>query len=310
MKFPKPIHVKDIVGKIQAEIIGNKNLMVSGINEIHQVGEGDITFVDIEKYFEKSLKSSASVIILNKRSECPNGKALLLCDNPFEAYNSLVLEFRPVQPMLTTISDTASLDPSSAIEPNVIIGHHVKIGKNCYLQANVYIAEHTIIGDNVHIQAGAVIGTDAFYFKRDMDGFRRFRSAGRVIIQDNVDIGAACTINKGVSGDTIIGEGSKLDCQVQVGHDVHIGKRCLIAAQVGISGNTRIGDETVIYGQAGIAQNLTIGERVIVSAKAGVSKDLESGKLYFGIPAAEARSKYRELAALRRLPDFFAAYDK
>lgn len=308
MKFPQPIPVQEIARRIGAELIGDAGLLAGGINEIHQVQPGDITFVDVKKYFDKSLQSAASIVILNERVEAPRGKALLLCSDPFKAYNDLVLAFRPVQPMTQAISSSAEIDPSSVIEPNVVIGHHVRIGRNCHIQANVTVAEHTIIGDNVVIQSGAVIGTDAFYFKRTAEGFQRWRSGGRVIIENNVDIGAGCTINKGVSGDTVIGEGSKLDCQVHIGHDVVVGKRCLFAAQVGIGGNTVIGDEVIIYGQAGIAQNLQIGDKVMISAKSGVSKNLEAGKAYFGYPAGEARTIYRELAALRHLPEFFSNY--
>jgi UDP-3-O-[3-hydroxymyristoyl] glucosamine N-acyltransferase len=174
----------------------------------------------------------------------------------------------------------------------------------------VTIAEHTIIQDHVTIQSGSVIGTEAFYFKKTEAGYQKWRSGGRVVIEDHVDIGPGCTINKGVSGDTRIGEGTKIDSQVHIGHDVVIGKRCLLAAQVGVSGNTVLGDDVVLYGQVGIAQNLKIGNKVIVSAKSGVSKDLEGGKVYFGYPAAEARSKFKELAALRHLPEFLSNYYK
>ena len=310
MKFPTPIPVTEIAQRINAELIGNEQLIATGINEIHQVEPGDITFVDVKKYFARSLKSAASIIILNERVDAPEGKALLLCDDPFRAYNNLVLSCRPYEPLTRPVHPTAKIDPSSVIEPNVVIGPHVVIGKDCHIMANVTIAEHTLIGDRVVIQPGTIIGTEAFYFKRHEDGYEKWRSGGRVILEDEVDIGAGCTINKGVSGDTVIGAGSKLDCQVHIGHDVRLGKKCLLAAQVGIGGNTVVEDEVVMFGQAGVAQNLRIGKKAVISAKAGVSKDLDGGKLYFGLPASEARSKYRELAALRHLPEFFANYYK
>ncbi len=308
MKFEKPIPVEAVAQKIGAKLIGDKTLTATGINEIHQVEAGDITFVDVEKYFNKSLNSAATIIILNKKTKCPKGKALLLCDDPFEAYNQLVLEQRPLRPLTAAISPEAEIHPTAIIEPNVTIGPDVKIGANSHIQANVVIAEHTIIGSEVTIQSGCIIGTDAFYYKRTPEGYDKWRSGGRVIIEDKVDIGAACTINKGVSGDTIIGEGSKLDCQIHIGHDVKIGKRCLIAGQVGIGGNTELGDEVVLYGQVGIVNNLKIGAKAIVLAGAGVTKDLEPGKTYFGSPAGETRTKFRELAALRHLPEFFSTY--
>lgn len=310
MDFPSPISVKDIAQKVNATIIGTETLMAKGINEIHQVRPGDITFVDVEKYYKKALNSDASVILINQKTKCPKGKALLVCDDPFQAYNGLVLEYRPFEPLRQNISDTAEIDPSTIIEPGAMIGHHVKIGKNGYIQANAIIAEHTIIGDNVTVQSGAIVGTDAFYFKKTDAAYTRWRSGGRVILENNVEIGAGCTINKGVSDDTVIGAGTKFDCQVHIGHDVVVGKNCLFAAQVGIGGNTTVGDEVVMYGQVGIAQNLKIGDKAIILAKSGVSKDLEGGKVYFGYPAGEARTTYRELAALRHLPEFFKEYYK
>ncbi len=310
MKFKEPIPVTSLARQLGAELIGDENILATGINEIHHVERGDITFVDVRKYFEKSLRSEASVILLNEKVKAPKGKALLLCEDPFSAYNSIVLRHRPPVTQLEPIDPTAIIGHGTLIEPNVIIGPNVKIGRNCRIYANVVINEHSIIGDNVLIQSGAIIGTEAFYFKKTEEGYQKWRSGGRVVIEDEVEIGAGCTINKGVSSDTFIGRGTKMDSQVHIGHDVVIGEHCLLAAQVGIAGNTRIGDRVVMFGQVGIAQNLSIGDDVVIQAKAGVSKNLEKGKAYFGYPAAEARSKYRELAALRHLPEFLANYYK
>ena len=310
MKFKNPIPIKEIAEKYKASIIGDASLMATGINEIHKVVPGDIVFVDVEKYFKKCLNSAASIIILNKKTDCPEGKALLVCDNPFEVYNSIIWEHRPFEPLTKMISDTARIGEGTILEPNVVVGHHVTIGKNCYIQANVTIAEHCHIGDNVTIQAGAIIGTDAFYYKKTEEGFTKFRSGGRVVIENNVEIGAGCTVNKGVSGDTVIGEGSKLDSQVHLGHGVVIGKRCLIAGQVGIGGKTIVGDECVLYGKVGIVQNLVIGPKSIILAGSGVTKNLEGGKTYFGGPAGEMRTKYKEIAALKHLPEFLSNFYK
>lgn len=310
MKFPQPIPVSELARQINARIIGDATLSATGINEIHQVEKGDITFVDVKKYFDKSLKSAATVILLNEETDCPEGKVLLLCEQPFEAYNQIVLAHRPVLPQTQPISATAQIHPTAIIEPNVIIGHHVHIGAHSYIQANTTIAEYSIIGANVVVHPNCIIGSDAFYFKRTEAGYQPWRSCGRTIIEDSVRIGAGCTINKGVSGDTIIGEGSQLDCQVHIGHDAKVGKRCLLAAQVGIGGNTVVEDEVVLYGQVGVAQNVTIGAKAIVMAKSGVSKSLEGGKVYFGYPANETKVVYRELAAVRQLPEFLADYHK
>lgn len=307
MKFPQPIPVQEIAQRIGADIIGSTTQKAFGINEIHKVEPGDITFSDVEKYFEKSLSSEASIIILNKMVPCPEGKTILVVDNPFEAYDSLVSAYRPFRPLTAAIAEDAVIGENTIIEPNVVIGRNVKIGDNCYIQAGVIIQDFTIIGDNVTIQSGTVIGSDAFYFKRTPEAYIKWRSGGRVIIHDNVEIGANCTVNKGVSGDTILGEGTKLDCMVHIGHGVEVGRHCLFAAQVGIGGKTVLGDEVVLFGQVGIAQNLNIGKRAIVLAKSGVKKDLEGGKVYFGYPAKEAKTTFRELAALKQLPEFIRA---
>ena len=244
------------------------------------------------------------MILLNEAAECPPGKVILVVENPFEAYDSLVRAYRHFDPLTAFVSHRTTIHPTAIIEPGVVIGAHVTIGAHSYIQANAYLGEYTQIGEHVIIGPGAIIGSDAFYFKKHPDGsFQKWRSGGRVVIHDHVDIGAGCTINKGVSGDTIIGEGSKLDCQIHIGHGAVIGKHCLLAAQVGIGGKTIVGDHVVMYGQAGVAQAIHIGAGAQISAKAGVSKSLEGGKSYFGIPAAEASQKYRELAALRQLPD-------
>lgn len=310
MKFQQPISVKDIASTINARILGDNSLMATGINEIHNARKGDIIFVDVRKYYSRSLNSSASIIILNEATQCPEGKALLLCDDPFKAYNSIVNQHRPLKQIRHSISQQSRIHPSCIIEPGVVIGVDVEIGENCYIQANSVITGHTIIGNHVMIEAGVVIGTDAFYYKKTAAGYQKWRSAGRVLIEDHVDIGANSTVNIGVSGDTIIGAGTVLDCMVHIGHEVKIGKRCQLTAQVAIGGNTVIGDDVILYGQVGVAQNLNIGDKVIVSAQSLVTKNLPSGKSYSGNPARETRRHNRQLAALGQLPDLLKRFNK
>lgn len=305
MKFPQPIPVRQLAERFGAQIIGDDSLYAYGINEIHRVEPGDIAFSDAPKYFQKTLESAASVILLNAPAACPPGKAILVVDNPFEAYDSLIREYRPFEPCTAPISHRAQIHPTAILEPGVVVAANVVIGAHAYIQANTYIGEYTIIGEQVCIGPNCIIGSDAFYFKKHPDGsFQKWRSGGRVIIEDRVDIGAGCTINKGVSSDTIIGAGSKLDCQIHIGHDTIVGKNCLFAAQVGIGGETIIEDNVVLYGQVGVIQAVRIGKGAVVLAGSGVSKSLEGGKTYFGAPAEEVRVKYRELAALRSLPEW------
>lgn len=304
MKFPQPIPVIDIARRFGARLIGDNTIIATGINEIHKVEAGDITFSDIKKYFKKSLESKAHVIILNEVAECPPGKVILVCERPFDVYEALVSEYRPFIPITSEIDPSAIIDNTAVIEPNVVIGPNVTIGAHSHIQAHVVIREHVVIGKNVIIQSGAVIGTDAFYFKKTKTGSTKWTSGGRVVIEDDVYIGANTTVNKGVSGDTVIGTGTKIDCQVQIGHGVVIGKHCIIAAQVGISGKSTIGDHCSILGKAGIAPGLTIGDNVVVHPSTGIGSDIESGKSYFGYLGQERTKAWREIIALRRLPEF------
>ncbi len=311
MKLPSPIKVIDLATQLAAtKIIGNQAFEITGINEIHKVVTGDLTFVDIEKYYQKALTSSASVILINKEVEPPIGKTLIVLAEPFEAYNKLVRKYRPFHPLNALISETSFVHPSSILEPNVILGNHVKIGKNCYIQSNVTIRDYSIIGNNVTIESGSIIGADAFYYKPTEKSYKKWRSGGRIIIQDHVEIGAGCTICKGVSGDTIIGAGTKIDCQVHIGHGVVIGENCLMAAQVGIGGKTIIGNNVILYGQVGVSARLKIGDNVTVLAKSGVTKNLKADYNYFGYPAGEVKRMYKELAALRSLPDLLKKWYK
>lgn len=313
MKFEKPIAVKEIAAMIGAALSGDENLMATGINEIHKVATGDISFVDFEKYYNASLQSAATIIIINKKVEVPEGKAILVLDDPFSAYVSLVKRFRPFVPAHTPISDTAVIGEGTVLQPNVFVGHHVRIGKNCIIHPNVTIYDHTIIGDNVIIHAGTVIGADAFYFKKRADRevmYDKLESCGRVVIEHDVEIGAGCTIDKGVSGDTIIGAGTKLDNMIHIGHGAVIGKNCLFAAQVGIGGKAVIEDNVILWGQVGVSKDLTIGKGAVVYAQSGVPASLDGGKVYFGSPVSEAREKQKELAWIKRIPEIWAKLNR
>lgn len=310
MKFPHPQTLAGIAAILDCDFDGDASFPVLGMNEIHVVQPGDIVFVDHPKYYDKALSSLATVILINKKVECPKGKALLISDDPFRDFNRLTEHFRPFEPARAVIADSATIGNHTIIQPNVFIGNNVIIGNDCVIHSNVAIYDNTIIGNNVTIHAGSVLGADAFYYKNRPTHYDKLSSGGNVVIRDNVDIGALCTIDKGVSGSTIIGEGSKLDNQVHVGHDTVIGSRCLIASQVGIAGCVLIEDKVTIWGQVGITSGVTIGEKAIISAQSGVSKSLSGHKSYFGTPADEFRKKYKELASIRLIPDIIEKLDK
>lgn len=283
--------------------MGDPSFPVLGMNEIHMVEAGDIVFVDHPKYYDKALQSAATVILINKEVACPDGKALLISNDPFRDFNTLTDHFKPFVSAGASISATAVIGEGTIIQPNTFVGNHVRIGKHCTIHSNVSLYDHTVLGDHVTIHAGSVLGADAFYYKKREDGFDKLKSGGRVVVGNHVDIGAACTIDKGVTGDTTIGEGTKLDNQVHVGHDTVIGKKVLIASQTGIAGCVVIEDEVTLWGQVGVTSGITIGAKAIISAQSGVSKSLEGGKSYFGSPAGDFRTKYKELAALRQVQE-------
>jgi len=305
MRFEKSVPLTEIASLINARIIGDTNGEASGINEIHKVEEGDLVFVDHPKYYQKCINSAASYIIINQETDFPSNKSLLLVDEPFEAYQTIVRHYRPFIPLSKTISDTATIGEGSMVMPGAIIGNHVQIGKNSVIHPNVVIMDHCIIGNNVIIQSGTVIGSDAFYYNKKTNRdvhYKKMLSGGRVVIQDDVEIGANCTIDRGVSGDTMIGAGTKMDNLIHIGHDTVIGKNCLLAAQVGIAGATTIEDEVILWGQVGVSKTLTIGKGAELYAQSGVPSSLEGGKKYFGTPAEDAMLKKKELVWMKRIP--------
>lgn len=310
MKFPTPQTLENIAVIIGSDYVGEANFPVLGMNEIHVVQPGDIVFVDHPKYYEKALQSKATVILINKKVDCPLGKALLISEDPFRDFNKLTLHFKPFQNSTSAISDSAEIGEGTIIQPNVFVGNNVKIGRDCLIHSNVCIYDNTVIGNNVTIHAGTVLGSDAFYYKNRPEKFDKLLSGGNVVIEDNVDLGALCTIDKGVTASTTIGEGSKLDNQVQVGHDTIIGKRCLIASQVGIAGCVVIEDFVTIWGQVGITSGITIGEKAVISGQSGVSKSLDGHKAYFGTPADDFRTKYKELASVKLIPEIIKKLDE
>lgn len=308
MRFEKDIPVQWLADFTGAKLLGNKEQRATGINEIHKVNRGDISFVDNEKYFNKCLMSPATIIIINKEVDCPPGKTLLVHPDPFSAYVSIVKHVSPFQPSDKMISDTAVIGEGTHLQPGVFLGNNVTIGSNCLIHANVTINDNAIIGDNVIIHSGTVLGADAFYFKRRkerLSQYDKLESCGRVIIEDDVEIGAGCTIDKGVSGDTIIGMGTKLDNHVHIGHGAIIGKNCLLAGQVGVGGKAIIEDEVILWGQVGVSKDLTIGKGAVIYAQSGVGQSIEGGKTYFGSPVEDARAKMRELNWVKRIPEIW-----
>mgnify|MGYP001605470420 FL=1 len=310
MKFTSGQSLSKIANLLECNFIGNSDFPVLGMNEIHVVEKGDIVFVDHPKYYDKALESKASIILINKEVNCPPGKALLISEDPFRDFNKLIHHFNPFIAATAVISPTSEIGENTIIQPNVFVGNNVKIGKNCLIHSNVCLYDHTVVGDNVIIHSGTILGADAFYYKNRPEKYDKLVSGGNVLINNNVEIGALCTIDRGVTASTVVGEGSKIDNQVHIGHDTVLGKRCLIASQVGISGCVIIEDFVTIWGQVGVTSGITIGEKAVISAQSGVSKSLEGHKSYFGTPADDFRKKYKEIASIKLIPEILEKLEK
>ena len=302
MKFPKSYTLKEISQIINSKYIGADDFSVKGMNEIHVVEEGDIVFVDHPKYYDKALNSKATIILINKEVACPEGKALLLSNDPFRDFNKLTNYFKPFVPASSAISDSAKIGEGTIIQPNTFLGNNVSIGENCIVHSNVAIYDNCVIGNNVTIHAGSVLGADAFYYKNRPEGFDKLRSGGRVVLEDNVDIGAGTTIDRATMGSTILRKGVKLDNQIQIAHNVEIGKNTVIAAQTGIAGSTKIGKNCQIGGQVGIAGHLNIGNSVRIQAQSGIGRNIKDNETLQGSPSFNYADWNKSYVYFKNLP--------
>lgn len=320
-----PHSVQEIAEILGCSFAGSPTIQATGINEIHRLAPGDITFTDVPKYYRKALESPASIILINQEIDPPPGKALIFTPFPFRDFNRLLEYFQPTilptfpsvpaQAQGVTFGQNVVIGENTYIEAGCHIGHNVVIGPNSYIgrdtyiYPNVTIGPYTYIGSHVVIQSGCVIGGEAFYYKRTPGGSERLLSKGRVVIGDYVEIGANTTIDRGVTSDTYIGDHTKIDNLVQIGHDTLIGRNCQIAAQVGIAGACTLEDGVVLWGQVGIPSGIRIGPNATVLAKSGVLTSLEGGKVYFGLIAKEVKKAWREIASMGRLPRLLRTLD-
>ena len=299
MTFRQPQKLKTISDLIGAKMIGDENFQVLGTNEIHRVKNGEIVFVNHPKYYDKALNSAATIILIDKEVDCPEGKALLVSDDPFRDFNKINTHFTRISNFTEEIHGL-EIGEGTRIHPSAVLGSNVKIGNNCHIFPNVVIGDRTVIGDNVIIQSGTILGGDAFYYRKLNGNFDRLISVGNVVIENNVEIGNNCTIDRGVTDSTVIGEGSVLDNQIQIGHDTVIGKKCLIASLVGIAGCCNIEDEVTIWGQVGMASGVRVESGTVLLGKTGVNKDLKKGT-YFGQLAEEFKDYLKKEIKLKKL---------
>ncbi|GAB1347549.1 MAG: LpxD N-terminal domain-containing protein [Cloacibacterium sp.] len=300
MTFKSPQTLKTIAELIGAKYVGDENFQIFGTNEIHRVKKGEIVFVNHPKYYDKALHSEATIILIDKEVACPEGKALLVSDDPFRDFNKINDHFTGIQTFETT-GNNLSIGENCKIHPSVIIGNDVKIGDNCMIFPNVVIGDRTVIGNNCIIQAGTVLGGDAFYYNKNAEGYRKMLSVGNVILEDDVEIGVNCCIDRGVTDSTIIKKGSKLDNLIQIGHDTVLGERTLVASGAMIAGCCIIEDDVQVWGQVGMASGKRVGKGAVLLGKTGVNRDLEGGKTYFGSLAEEFREYLKKEVKLKNL---------
>ena len=300
MTFKSPQSLKTIAELINAKFIGDENFQVFGTNEIHRVKTGEIVFVNHPKYYDKALNSDATIILIDKEVACPEGKALLVSDDPFRDFNKINEHYQGIQTFETT-NQNLKIGENCKIHPSVIIGNDVTIGNNCMIFPNVVIGDRTVIGNNCIIQSGTVLGGDAFYYNKNAEGYRKMLSVGNVILEDHVEIGVNCSIDRGVTDSTIIKKGSKLDNLIQIGHDTVLGERTLVASGAMIAGCCIIEDDVQIWGQVGMASGKRVGKGAVLLGKTGVNRDLEGGKTYFGSLAEEFREYLKKEIKLKNL---------
>ena len=313
MKFPGKLTINQIVEIMKTEVTikGNLSNLISGINEIHSVESGDISFVDHPKYYDKVLNSEAIAIIINKDVAFSEEKTLFICEDPLRCYLNIVQHFVTFTPQHTAIHPSAKIGEGTVIQPNVFIGENVVLGKNCIIHANVSIYANTEIGDNVIIHSNSTIGGDACYFQKRETGWLKITSCGSTKIEDDVEIGANCCIDRGVSGITFIGKGTKFDNQVQIGHDAHIGAHCFLGAQSGVSGCTFVDDCCTIWAKSGVNKGIYVAKNTTILAMSALDKSvMEEGAVLFGLPAEDARKKWREMALVRNLPELYTEFEK
>ena len=299
MRFKEPISIQNLAKFLDCEFRGEGETLIHGLDEIHTIHENHVVLVDQTKHYKKASESDASVILIEKGKQFDETKNHIISEKPFDDFNKLILQFSEEKEWLNARKPVIG---KSSISPNVVIGDNVSIGDNCIIHPGVVIGANSVIKDGVIIGPNSVIGADAFYYKRKQNRLSKLHSCGGTIIESDVEIGAMTTIDRGVTNNTVIGKGTKIDNQVHIGHDAQIGANCLFAAQVGIAGCVQIKDNVILWGQVGVAADVIIESGVTVHAQSGVGNNLSANATYFGSPATEVRKAWREIAAVKKLP--------
>ncbi len=323
-----PFDLADLAAAADAEIAGAPP-SISQFSDVMSLAEAradTISFIDNRRYVDTYLNSEAGAIIVapDLVAQAPAAAQLLVSNDPYRAYAKVAKMFYPAPPLAGREGGQAGAAPSAQIGGGVVLMAGAVIGEDCIIGEDCSIGEYTVIGKGVHLgkgcrigpnctlicctvganvvlHAGVRIGQDGFGFAPGAPAHEKVPQLGAVIIEDDVELGANCCVDRGTGPDTIIGAGTKIDNLCQIAHNVELGRGCLVAAQVGISGSAKLGDFVMIGGQVGIAGHLVIGGGVRIAGKSGVTKDIPAGMTIAGFPAIKATEHWRNLAAINRL---------
>ncbi|WP_417680059.1 UDP-3-O-(3-hydroxymyristoyl)glucosamine N-acyltransferase [Roseibium sp.] len=334
--FPpvEPVSLEKIAEWAEAELIrGTPGRLIAGVGPIEDADDGVLVFFDNTAYLDKLSETRAGACIIARKhvDKVPEGVAILVSKDAYRSWAKVLAQLYPDAMVpkpagFQGISDRASIDPSAVLEegvavgsgvvigagvqigsgtailPNAVIGPGCTIGRDCVIGANSTL-QHAILGDRVYLHPGVCIGQDGFGYAMGAGGHLKVPQVGRVVIQDNVEIGANTTIDRGANRDTIVGEGTRIDNQVQIGHNVIIGRHCVLVSQVGLSGSCSLEDFVAIGGQTGVRGHVRIGMGAQIAAVSVVGEDVPAGGRYGGTPAKPVKQWFREMAALRKLAE-------
>lgn len=321
--------VKEIAQILGGEVLGDPEIKINGFASADSAREGNVTFAENEKFFEQAQQSGASAIVVDKEFKSEK-KTLIRVKNARVAFARLLQLFYPepeykggVHPT-AIVAPTAKVDPTAYIGPYCVICDNVEIGAKVVLLAHIYVGQSSQIGEEtrifpnvtiyhgsrigkrVRIHSGTVIGADGFGYVFDSGRHLKVMQIGNVIIEDDVELGANVTVDRGALGPTIVGRGTKVDNLVQIAHNVVIGENCLLVAQVGIAGSTKIGNNVTLAGQVGIAGHLTVGDGAVLAAKSGLMHNVPPGEKWMGIPAQPDKQMKRIFISMQRLPELLS----
>lgn len=314
---------------ISGRILGDKDTVITGVSPIERGERGHLSFVAQEKFVSYLQNTHCAVLIVSNKLIDENKSypsTIIAVEDAYLSFQVLMNLYQKLQKRKEGIEEGSSIDQTvvlgedvyigaftylaekvkvgdgTQIFPHVYVGQHVKIGKNCQIFSGVRIYDYCVIGDNTIIHSNTVVGSDGFGFQPTKEGYQKIPQLGNVVIENNVEIGANCTIDRGTIGSTVIGEGTKIDNLIQIAHNVKIGKHNVIAAQAGIAGSTTLGDWNMIGGQTGIVGHITIGNKVSVQAQSGVNSNAQDGEVLYGSPAIAAGDFRRSYVHFKNLP--------